>query len=738
MTFCNIEPANNKIITRVLRDLLADDDVEKIARAIVEAHKNGGDAAVDKLMKDAGDPKFGAKVRMVAEELWINSILSGPHTHIVNIVGNAMVPFVTVAERGTAAMIGRAFGKGEVAKGEAPAMLFGLMNGYMDGLRAFGRAARAQRGQTFKGDGISRLYQRGKALKEGVADALEASLDPLTKVETGKYNAITAAKFGLSEGTTLASAVDLMGGVIRIPGSALTLADNYFKFVGRRMELNALAYRTATDEGLKGAALQNRMAEIINNPPDEIMNQAITTAQYQTYTKRLGPAGEKLQRAVAQAPGMRFVLPFIRTPTNIMKYVGERTPISWVAPSVRDEILAGGARRDVALAKMTLGSLTMGLGATMAAAGFVTGAPPSDKGLAQAMRRNGWQPYSIRVGDTWVAYNRLDPLGATLGIAADMQAILSLDAEAGEFGADAEAIERARQAVLAEGGTEDKANELAERMREAGGLTINDVLGATVIAVGNNLINKTYMSGVADLVEMFSTFGNSDLAANRAKSYLQNMALGFVPFSSAQRQAERMVDPTLRASQGLVEAYKANTPGLSGSLPPVRDLWGKPRTHWTSFSPFAMSFTGGANETLADKELIRLGGGVGMPRRVFSFEGSGSVKMSEEEFSEFVRLAGNELKDPETGLGAREAIEAMIKGEHPGASSIIRKSVIEEINANYAQGTDGPEGTRLQDIKAIISDYRKAAKSQVIAKFPSLRRLALERAQYRKDARSLN
>lgn len=33
----------------------------------------------------------------------------------------------------------------------------------------------------------------------------------------------------------------------------------------------------------------------------------------------------------------------------------------------------------------------------------------------------GWQPYSVRIGDTWYSYARLEPLGLLLGIAADMK-----------------------------------------------------------------------------------------------------------------------------------------------------------------------------------------------------------------------------------------------------------------------------------------------------------------------------
>jgi hypothetical protein len=34
-------------------------------------------------------------------------------------------------------------------------------------------------------------------------------------------------------------------------------------------------------------------------------------------------------------------------------------------------------------------------------------------------KANRWQPYSIQIGGRWYSYNRLDPLGMMMGMAAD-------------------------------------------------------------------------------------------------------------------------------------------------------------------------------------------------------------------------------------------------------------------------------------------------------------------------------
>ena len=52
--------------------------------------------------------------------------------------------------------------------------------------------------------------------------------------------------------------------------------------------------------------------------------------------------------------------------------------------------------------------------------GVVTGAGPKDKDLRKVMTDNGWQPYSIKVGDTYMSYQKLDPFATVIGLYADM------------------------------------------------------------------------------------------------------------------------------------------------------------------------------------------------------------------------------------------------------------------------------------------------------------------------------
>jgi hypothetical protein len=444
---------------------------------------------------------------------------------------------------------------------------------------------------------------------------------------------------------------------VRLPGRFLAAEDEFFKAVGYRMELNARAYRQAVQEGLEGERFAARVQEIINNPPEDLRLAAVDAARYQTFTKPLGEAGTAFTRSLNKMPVSRFIMPFIRTPVNIMKYVGERTPLAPISGAVRQEIRAGGARRDLALAKIGLGSMLMATFADMASSGLISGNGPTDRELRASKLRTGWKPYSVKMGDQWVAFNRLDPIGATLGISADLAHILG---QAEEADAD-------------------------------------EIAAAAVMAVSQNIVSKTYMSGVADVMEVFASV-SPEAGASAGERWLRRLAGTLIPAGVAQ--TTRVLDPTLRQTTSMVEAIRARIPGLSDELPPRLNLWGAPIELTGGVGPDIMSplWSSPLLHSPADEEMVRLGMGVSMPRRTIGPPGFG-VEMTPQEYNALVKLAGNDLKVD--GMGARETIEALVTGKH-------------DSSFEYQQATDGPDGGKAVAIAGILRAFRELAKGELL------------------------
>jgi hypothetical protein len=591
-------PVDVKQLKQVLDALGGEKDLTKIATTISTLDTPG------KVSKFVRDSQKASKWDMFMEA-WINALLSNPPTHGVNTLSNTIVAGWQVPERLLASEIGRLFkGPREIQEKEALYQAYGLVNGMKDGFRL-----------------------AWQALKTG------ESQDPLTKIEGTKGAAITAQNLGLSG--TAGRAVDLLGEFIRIPGRGLTTADEFFKAVGYRMELHARAFRKASLEGLEGEALANRIEQIIDNPElhQEVHLAAVNAMRYQTFTNELTGASAQIGLITAKAPALRLIIPFIRTPYNIIRFAGERTPLAPLSSAIRADIRAGGADRDLALSKMALGSSIMAVSAVLAAEGVITGKGPEDKAMKAALYRTGWQPYSVKIGDKYYSYGRVDPIGATIGLAADV----------------------------------------AEIIGQADDETASDLATAAVRSVARNVTSKTYLRGLS---EMFEVMSDPD---RYGEKWIQRLLGTVVPAGVAG--VERMVDPTLRDAHSVMDQVQSRIPGWSKDLPPRRNLWGEPIVLPPGFGPDIISpiYVSEAKQSPVDEEIIKHKVKVDMPSHQVD-----GVPLTPEEYSRYVELAGAEAKDPGTKRGCKETLDKLVQsreykelsdGEDGGKAYAILKTV---------------------------------------------------------------
>ena len=330
---------------------------------------------------------------------------------------------------------------------------------------------------------------------------------------------------------------------------------------------------------------------ILASPPESIDDAAKEYASYVTFTRDLGETGQKVQ-ALANTPVGRIVLPFVRTPTNIFKYFGERTPLAFASQAVREEILAGGPRRALALAKISLGAMTMSYMGSLAAQGMVTGGGPKDKALRAEMMATGWQPYSLKIGNEYYKYGRIEPLGSLIGMAADAADLLG-----------------------------QLPQEDAEKLG-----------AALVVAISRNVAQKTFVKGVAGTL---NAVASQDM--NVVKGFLEQELPTILPYSTALGQATRFNDPVLREVNSVLDAFKAKVPGYSDTLPPRRNLWGEALALGGGLGPDLISqiYTSTQKIDPVSQELVRLQLPIGMPTKNMN-----GVPLTPHEYDAFVVLQG--------------------------------------------------------------------------------------------------
>lgn len=593
------------------------------------------------------EKSVGARTKDAVLEAWVSALLTNPKTHIVNSASNLLVLGQQMVERKAASALSASLGSDAVAAGEALAMLNGISAGWRDALAYAAKTLRTGESGYYSG-----------------------------KIELPRQRAISAEAFGLSQDTLLGRAggalANFVGSVVGVPSRALATADEFFKTIGSRMELHALAHRQTMAElsagKIQAGQVKERYAELLDEPPAYMKAGAQQFADYASFTSDPGKLANTISHLANQYAPIRILLPFVRTPANIMQYVAARTPAAPLLESFRADIAAGGARRDIALARMGLGSFTLFAMTDAAMNGLITGAGPKDKAQKATLRRTGWQPYSFKIGDRYYAFNRLDPLGAQLGFAADLGETLVNSAE-GANDADLE-----------------------------------ELIVTATFSGASNMVSKTYLSGLTSFFEMM---GDPD---RYSESWLKRMAGSLVPAGVAQ--VARGIDPTMREAQTMLEAVQARTPALSDSLPAVRDLWGRPVSYqsgmgwaYDAFSPVASSQY---KPEPIDKEILRLGVTVNKPNKKIQIDGV-SIDLSKYEgaYSRYVELAGNGVKHPAWNLGAMDYLNQVVSGKHAMA----------QVYDLYA---DGPDGGKAEFIRSTLIDYRDRAKAQLLREFPQL------------------
>jgi len=551
-------------------------------------------------------------------EHWINGLLSGPTTHEVNMLSNAAVMIHGMADRLAAngwSNILRSSPEDKVYAQEVQAQLIGLIMGFDDSLK-----------------------MGWKSMKTGTGQ-----FDPMSKIEQRKYNSIDSTKISdllakrglgsIPKDSPLAKGIDIWGEFIRLPGRALQAEDDMFKVINYRMELNALAVRQATSEGHKGPELAKRIQELLDKPTEEIHLGAVDFARENTFTNSLGSDGKNLQRIINDYPVLKIMMPFMRTLVNIEKYTLKHTPLAMFAQSVRNDLRAGGAKRDMALGKMTVGSMFSTWGVYQAMQGNITGAGHQWRGVRAADYRQGWQSYSIKGPDgDWIKYDRFDPVGMYLGLVADAY-------EISVYGSHEDATEAAQ---------------------------------AVSMALYKNMTNKTYAKGFTDFHQAITMGGNY------WNNWIKNWVSSTVPYTSLINTGKKMVDPVARDSQNILDRIRSRIPGLSQDLPPRMNLYGdsivmEGGMMSRGFNAFR---TSKPQPTFVDNEIRENEVNQQMVR---DYMGSGRFKVPLDiwQKADYIRFAGQDLYFELDNMMYSNAYVDATKGPDGGRASMIRQKVQE-------------------------------------------------------------
>ena len=525
----------------------------------------------------------------------------------------------------------------------------------------------------------------------------------------------------------VAKAIDYFGRVVNLPGRALLSADESFKMLSYRAELDALAYRKAKSKvGAIGdkRILAETMADIKKNILDhpDLMEQAKGFSEVNTFTNRLpevdhidfntgdihqvGGLSRTFKKLIDRDRTgiMRVFIPFFQTPVNLLSHAGQRTPfIRRMSDSLMADLKSQNpATKQLAEAKIATGNMMWATAIGLAMTGNFTGAPPYDIDLRrrqeEAMGGAFW--YSYMTDDGWVNYNRLDPIGIILSGATVMatmaKSLITLTDQGSKSGYDQEIFD-AYQATFAD----------------------------AAIGVTRMVTDRHYLQGFGNMIDLVTgdqrgmsrALGNLatavDPTASFYSSFRRGVHRGINPVRETRIKQEELEasDPLTAGYQAVVQALDSTfstslslIPGVGKERPASINLVGEKRffpgtstsddlhveplevisnTFNTMFNPLA---GGTRSKSAIMNKLAYLGSTLQGPELVTSISG---VKLSQEEHQFFAKMWTELNKNLEKRVGSK-AFSKM------------------------------PEGAQLEELEMNININKKIAQVQTEVKFPRI------------------
>ena len=513
----------------------AQEEAEALIRAMVLA---GGDPSKTvNFMKQAA--KYGWQSMM---DGMYNSMLSGPITHVRNTFGN----LYSLLERPASVAISGLVKGDETLKRSAMAGFHGIATSVSEAWEVFGRTLRT-------GDSVN---LKGKFLLDDFeTEAMIRRMEQVAK-SPNEERAIGVLK---------AMRRFFKNPIMDFPSRVLTASDDFFRTLVARQQISTDAmYRAMTE-----ASNPDDVDQLFKHYMDEFSKKIdpttgrildpdlIKVTEQSTFQQDPGAMINHLTNFMNAVPGGRVFLPFIRTPANLMNYAGLHTPgINRFLSDYKAAMASGDAIRIAEMeGRQAIGTMVVSAAGLAAMSGLVTGNGPADP-RERAIWEKTHAPMSIKIGDSWISYQGIEPLASIASTAADIGMLLAA-------------------------GAENDAERLA---------------GQLAFAIGAAVTEKSFVAGLADIAAILDP-------KNMTPDGFTRSALGtannFLPFAGARRTLTNILDPYLKEVNGELErAMNAALPGYK--------LLGTTKIDWLTGEEMSSS-AGGFWNALVPLRIVKKG-----------------------------------------------------------------------------------------------------------------------------------
>ncbi len=344
-----------------------------------------------------------------------------------------------------------------------------------------------------------------------------------------------------------------------------------FQFIPRMLEASDIFFRTLIEGGEREALAVRYLKQGKELTPAalaDIADEAKKTAEYYVFRQGLDTANksgqgtllsniDKMTSAVyklREVPGVKWFVPFVQTPMNIVKQGIEYSPLGLTT-------LVGSTNKTEQLAKAFIGSTVfMGAGA-LALQGRATWSLPTNQKEREAFYNSGRQPYSVKIGDRWISYSKLGNLSYPIAMAAAVNWYM---------------------------------NENPKAITETSLERLSQVMGG----VAQFFSDQSYMQGLGDLIGVFK-----EGTATAPSSIISNLGGQIVPLSSLNRWVTQIIDPVFRKPTSkdtikqIIQNIEKSIPGLSENVPAIKEAQPRQNPLLNAVSPLQVTNAVPAFET---------------------------------------------------------------------------------------------------------------------------------------------
>ncbi len=578
-----------------------------------------------------------------------------------------------------------------------------------------------------------------------------------------------------------AKVLDYVGRVMELPGKMLAAGDELTYGMNFHGQLHSDLIEEGAGRGLTGARLTQhveegladmqglaslkRQIETFGDPGgikqakvdrlERIYESANGSAERGTYTENGGPALDAMMKLRRAMPGLRWFMPFMRTPLNLVKRGAADFNPAGQAVQAGHSLLKG--EFDEAAKKAARTAFVGGIYAAVwngAMSGRIQGGGPTNPA-----QRELWLsetddqgrplnvPYSILIGDQRISANRFDPIAMPIFMMVDAMEIMGDEDDITWEETSLKISNALGEAAKSRSFVEGIVNlvHLFENPERYGRRMVTSIVENTVVP-GSRLWANLERGGLPvpnDLV--------ANLGGDGAEGLLKDLVTG-----RPGRQAIQDEQPGLQGlylqlgstiqsdlpaglSEGFEEVWNLiHSKKLHLGRTPNLNFWGEVRNVPMTMGPNMVSPFVGSDATQTDPvsdEMLRLGAGISTQQRFGNIAG---VKLTPEQQYRFQLLFADPANNHPDAYGDDPTIHEAISQEMfvDGDPAQGFDDVWMERGDSRPDPTTGNKviGGKEARLNTVIGRYMKQARRQVLEEFPELKGQVEAVEKERRDA----